>query len=356
MKSILFTSVGNLAFPTAAKCLKKSFPESQITGCDVRSNAHGLYFCDKRYLVTWRTNKYFLNQIWHIIQKENIDLLWPLSTEDQPYYAVRKELFEHENVRVICSDYEAVCKVNDKNRFYAGLNIKDLRDCIPKYYTVTNDKEIKEFGGRLGFPGKPFVIKPAAGRGGEGLAIVAQDKNQIKNDDLKFKKNWAELKCQLKNYVVPKTTLIMEYLGGDEYSVDTLSGNGKFLYGVVRKRYSSTGGLALEAEVVYEPEVLELAKRIVEFFGLSYINNVQFRRNTDGVLKVLEVNPRIPGSISLSVEAGADFVSDAVRLAFGEKVVVPEIRFGLRMLRYWSAVYVNKTDSDVVVDLTKKPC
>jgi carbamoyl-phosphate synthase large subunit len=356
MRSILFTSVGNLAFPTVAECLKKSFPESKITGCDVRSNAHGLYFCDKRYLVTWRTNKYFLNQIWHIIRKENIDLLWPLSTEDQPYYAIRKEMFERENVKVVCSDYETVCKVNDKNRFYAALNTKDLRVCVPRFYAVSSYKGIKELSEKLGFPENPFVIKPAIGKGGNGLAIVAQDESQIKSEDFKFKKNWTELKCQLKSYVVPEATLIMEYLGGDEYSVDTLSDNGKFLYGVVRKRYSSTGGLALEAEVVYEPKVLELAKRIIEFLGLSYINNVQFRRDADGVLKVLEINPRIPGSLSLSIKAGADFVSDAMRLTAGEKVTIPKIKFGLRMLRYWSAVYVHKTDVNKVMDLTKKPC
>ena len=61
--NILFTSAGNLAFPTAARSLKKYFPKCKIIGTDVRKNAHGLYFCDRKYLVDYRNEPQFLNQI-----------------------------------------------------------------------------------------------------------------------------------------------------------------------------------------------------------------------------------------------------------------------------------------------------
>lgn len=352
--NILFTSVGNLAFPTVSECLKKTFPHCKIVGVDVRENAHGLYFCDKKYLVDYRDNPRFMKQIRFICKKEGIGILVPLSTEDQNYFSEKKKSFDKLGIKLVCSDYATVRTVNDKYNLYIALKKNNLNS--PIFNMISDLSDFEGIISKIGYPKCPFVVKPAIGKGGSNLYIVSEDKSLIRKDDLKFLKEYNELLLNIKKYVIPHKTLITEYLGGNEYSVDTLSENGRFYYGVVRKRYSSFGGLAVEAEVVRNDGILNLAKKIVEKLKLSYINNIQIKEDANGVPKVLEINPRIPGTLSLSIRAGPDFVSDAVHLARGEKVTPPsKIEYGVRILRFWSGIFVNKNDMESIEDLRGKP-
>ena len=42
------------------------------------------------------------------------------------------------------------------------------------------------------------------------------------------------------------------------------------------------------------------------FAGIRGCANVQFKRGADGVFKLLEVNPRFPGTLPLTTAAGID--------------------------------------------------
>lgn len=348
--NILFTSVGNLAFPTASECLKKTFSHCKIIGTDVRENAHGLYFCDKKYLVDYRNSPNFMNQIVHICKEEEINILFPLSTEDQNYFSEKENLFKERGIRVVCSNFDAVNTVNNKYKLYRELKKFDLN--CPIFYKVEDISNVKDIISEIGYPTNPFVIKPFTGTGGKDFYIIGEDSNLLRNDDLKFFKEYDEFIANVEKYIVLNNTMICEYLSGDEYSVDTLSKNGEFYYGIVRKRYSSYGGLALEAEVVQNDEILTLAKNVVEKFHLSYINNIQIKEDRNSVPKIMEINPRIPGTLSLSIKAGPDFVSDAIRLVNNEEIMPPKkINYGIKIIRYWTGVFIDKEDINSIVDL-----
>lgn len=303
--NILFTSVGNLAFPTVRRCVKNH----KIIGCDIRNDAHGLYFCDKTYIVAKRSDKNYLKQINKIIKKEKINLIFPLSTEDQDYYSTHKF-----SVPAICSD---VSNVNDKRKLYETCKniVRVPKDVIDA----------------------PFVIKPARGKGAEGVYIVAYSAEDIKEQDRQFYMNYMTYFNTRDKY---KNHIKCEYINGDEYSVDCLSYKGKFIYGVVRKRLQTWKGLAMVAQVVYMPTLLILSKKIIKHLNLSYINNIQFKMKGEKPV-LLEINPRIPGTLALSIAAGGDFINDAIKLAKGKKVVKKNIRYGLKIIRYYDGVIID---------------
>lgn len=348
--NILFTSVGNFAFPIAAECLKKTFPYCKIVGTDVRENAHGLFFCDKKYLVDYRNSPNFLSHIFHICKEEEINVIWPLSTEDQNYFSEKKEMFEKMNIKVVCSDFKAVNIVNNKYRLYSELKKSNLHS--PIFYKVDYYSNVKDIISKVGIP---FVIKPFVGKGGSDLYVISKDQNLLREDDLKFFKGYDDFIADIEKYVISDSTIICEYLSGNEYSVDTLSKNGKFYYGVVRKRYSSYGGLALEAEVVKDDKILNLARKVIEKFKLSYINNIQIKKDKEGVPKIMEINPRIPGTLILSIKACSDFISDAIRLINDEDIILStKINYGLTIIRYWTGVFINKEDLNSIEDLRNR--
>jgi carbamoyl-phosphate synthase large subunit len=281
-----------------------------------------------------------------------VDVIFPLSTEDQNYFSERKQTFEKIGIKVICSSRNAVRIINNKYNLYSALKRHNLNP--PIFCRINDLADFEKTITKIGYPRKPFVAKPSIGKGGSNLFIVSSTQDSLRKDDLKFFKEYNEFILNLKKYVIPKQTLITEYLSGDEYSVDTLSKDGRFYYGIVRKRYSSLGGLALEAEVIKDNEILTLAKRIIERFGLSYINNIQVKKDENGVPKILEINPRIPGTINLSIKAGPDFISDAVKLAIGKTTKRPsKIKYGIRILRFWSGVFIEKQDIDSIIDLRR---
>lgn len=345
--NILFTSVGNLAFPTAAEYLKKTFPFCKIVGTDVRENAHGFYFCDKKYLVNYRDDSKFMDQIFYIIRKEEIDTIFPLSTEDQNYFSKNKGLFEKNNINVVCSDFSAVNIINNKYTLYDALERSNIS--APQFI---KDSDITDIEGMISKIGIPFVVKPFVGKGGSGLYIISKDPELLRKDDLKFFKEYDDFFKNSERYIVLNNTIICEYLNGNEYSVDILSKKGKFYYGVVRKRHASYGGLALEAEVIEDDKILTIARKVIENFELSYINNIQIKEDKNGIPKIMEINPRIPGTLVLSIKAGSDFISDAVRLAKGEELTPPpKIKYGLKIIRYWGGVIIDKEDVDSIEDL-----
>ena len=65
-------------------------------------------------------------------------------------------------------------------------------------------------------------------------------------------------------------------------------------------------GIAITARTVHLPEVIDAAVRAAEGAGVRYVANVQFRRAADGRFKLLEINPRFPGTLPLTTAAGVD--------------------------------------------------
>ena len=344
--NILFTSVGNLAFPTVQESLKVPGFSCKLIGTDIDPSAHGFSFCDKSYVVHLRHHYEYIKQIQVICKMENIDTIWPLSTEDQNYYSYYKSMIKDWGVNVICSSKNAVNIANDKYNLYSHLKDNELPR--PSFFSFRSDSKTQCIIDILNKQKMPFVVKPRKGKGGKNTYIVSDDELLVKIDDRQFIINHRECMIKILSCISPELMIICEYLPGDEFSVDTLSKNGKFYYGVVRQRFKSTGGLALEAEVVNNPGVLKLAKSVVESIGLSYINNVQIKKDKDGAAKVMEINPRIPGTLSLSIKAGADFVFDTIKLLNGESIKKPEIKYGLRIKRYWAGVYTNERDRKLI--------
>jgi carbamoyl-phosphate synthase large subunit len=344
--NILCTSVGNPAFPTIVSELRRSADHDfRIIGTDIRKEAPGLYLTDKSYLVSRLTEPHFINEIFSLIETEKIDTLMPISTIDQNFFSINKKRIEERGVKVLVSDPEAVLIANNKYNLYDFLKLKNIN---PLHYsritTETAPQLVKEYG-------EPFVLKNEEGAGGQGTYIVSATDTDLREDDRKFFLSTPNFLANPGAYI-SKVTVITEYLPGDEFSVDTLSYKGKFFYAVIRKRFKSVGGLALESTVVENNDIIELSERIVREIKLSYINNLQFKVSSTGSYKLMEINPRIPGTIKLSLAAGADMILDSMRLVDGATHIdTPNLAFGTSIYRYWDGVIATPEAINAITNL-----
>jgi carbamoyl-phosphate synthase large subunit len=191
---------------------------------------------------------------------------------------------------------------------------------------------------KLGYPERPVVLKVATGTGAEGLKILRADCSEAGmflsrlNRDVTLERAIVQLE-----HVTPWPRLMVtEYLPGEEFSVDVLCYRGEWHGGVVRRRDESIFGLATNAIVVERPHLLDLARTVVEQVGLEFIANVQFRCAADGSEKVMEINPRVPGTIGLSIAAGSNMPAIALALSLDRKVTLDKPRIGTRIVRYFA--------------------
>ena len=340
--NILCTSVGNDGFPAVYRALKKNHNNRiiKIIGTDIRENAPGLYIADKGIVITKRENENHIKELKRIINEFSIDLFLPLSTEDQLFYAKHRSKF---SIPIITSGYRSLSFSNDKYKLFLFLKKKGYTNLLPKFFKIHDLNEIERLAQKLGYPNKKVVFKFDRGTGAQGLKIFNSSITGLHR--IKDRNNRDVSLSEFKNWVMDLKEWpechIVEYLPGDEYSVDVLCLNGITSIAVVRKRNQSFFGLAIDSIVVDENDIKEAAIAIIKELNLSYIINVQFRRDGFGFPKLMEINPRIPGTLSLTIKAGINMPYLAVQMVLGEEIEIPKLIYGKRILRIWDGVFIE---------------
>lgn len=145
----------------------------------------------------------------------------------------------------------------------------------------------------------PIIVKPRSGAGSRGVRLVHS------RADLEALGDAPELIAQ-------------EHLPGDEYSVDVFADvDGHVVAAVPRTRTRVDSGVSIAGQTVRDGGLESTAAAVAAAIGLTGVANVQLRRDTNGVPALLEVNPRFPGAMPLTIAAGVDMPSLALDLALG---------------------------------------
>ncbi len=101
--------------------------------------------------------------------------------------------------------------------------------------------------------------------------------------------------------------IVQEYLPGEEYSIDVLADTRSHVIAAVpRVRARVDSGVSVAGRTVHDPELEHFGATVASVTGLTYIANVQARRDADGRAALLEVNPRAPGALPLTMASGVN--------------------------------------------------
>jgi carbamoyl-phosphate synthase large subunit len=134
----------------------------------------------------------------------------------------------------------------------------------------------------------PVMIKPRSGSGSRGISVAASSEELLRLEP-------------------SPDFLVQDYLPGEEYSVDVLADvTGHVVAAVPRVRERVDSGVSVAGRTVHDAELERLGAGVAAATGLTYVANVQFRRDTGGRPALLEVNPRFPGAMPLTVASGVD--------------------------------------------------
>ncbi|MFL9813175.1 ATP-grasp domain-containing protein [Stutzerimonas sp. VN223-3] len=137
----------------------------------------------------------------------------------------------------------------------------------------------------------PIFAKPAVGQGSQGAERIDSQARHV------------QLLGAGTEYV------FSEYLPGKEYTVDCISdGSGGLLHASPRVRARVKAGISVSTKPVpLDEEMSSIAERIAKRLRLKGAWFFQLKRNGEGRYKLLEVAPRIAGSMGLSRNLGINY-------------------------------------------------
>ena len=148
----------------------------------------------------------------------------------------------------------------------------------------------------------PVIVKPRTGSGSRGILQVGSA---------------AELAALERS---PRL-LVQEFLPGEEYSIDVLAdAGGHVIASVPRLRARVDSGVSVGGRTVHDTGLSSFGRAVAEATGITYVANVQCKRDASRRPALLEVNPRMPGTLGLTIASGVDMPRLALAALRGEPV------------------------------------
>ena len=314
----------------------------RIIGTDMRVAASGRPFLDGFFQVPPGRDSGFIDSIIDICRRAGVDVILPLSTEELLAFASERDRISDTcGAKVCVSPRGAIETSNEKAKLFSALEAAGVP--VPAHRTISTANELRSSAGTLGFPEKPVCMKPSFAHGGRGFRVI-EDNADAKEVLLERKPENSSISIDeaerlLTGLDEPVEMLVMEYLPGREYSVDMLCNDGEMLVAVPRTRDEIRSGISFRGAVIDCPAAVAVCEGACDAIGFEGPIGMQMREDGDSVLKVLEVNPRLHGSVVLTVAAGVNLPYLSVKNCLNEPFVIPPIRYGTSMSRYWGATF-----------------
>jgi len=301
---ILVTGAGG---PSAISVWKSLGASHDLHMADMDARAAGLYLvaAGNRLVIPRGDAPDLVPMLIDQCRQRAIDILIPTVDAELAPLARHRAVFEAIGTRVAIADEAALELCRDKHALLAALADSVA---VPRWTVVTPGVDAWDY---------PLFAKPRSSAGSRGLRHISGAED-------------------LARLPVDGSYLLQQFLPGDEYSVDVyVSGAGVPIAAVPRLRMKLDSGIAVAARTVRDAGLQDAALAAVKAAGLVYVSNVQFRADAEGVFRLLEINPRFPGTLPLTAGAGVDMPALLVADLAGEPLPAGLMAFEERMcVRY----------------------
>jgi len=339
--TVIVTACGAPGGPGIIKALRQVNERNiRIVGTDANPTASGLLLSDEAYVVPQGQSRSYIPAVSKLAKKTKADVILPLSSMELLPLSKNTKAFGE--VKVVVNKEHSLKIALNKRKCYEYLKGRNIP--IPDYVVVHDYEEFVEAAHALGYPKKPVCFKPPISKGQRGFRILREDID-LRKLLLETKPDNTITTLESVSNILSKgfgELLVMEYLAGPEYSVDSLVKNGKSLVVVPRRRVETRLGISSVGIVEKNEEVIEVVRKINTAFKFDYNINVQLKYSTDGTPKLVEINPRVSGTICLSAAAGPNLPYLGIKLSLRENFSIPKINWGLTMIRCWDELYAKK--------------
>ena len=268
---------------------------------DIDPHAPGLYLVEpeRRAILSRGDDPGFVDHTLDLCRREGIDLLVPTVDSELIPLAERREELAAEGIGLILSPLSALRTCIDK---WVLMGACEGRVRTPRSALYDEDFDLADWE-------LPILMKPREGSGSRGVIVVREPSDLL----------GVERSSGL---------LVQEYLPGLEYSLDVLaSSSGEVRAVVPRARLKVDSGIAITGRTVKDEDLERTGREAAEAVGITGVANVQVKEDANGEAALIEINPRFPGTMPLTVAAGVNMPALILREALGEPMPPGPIPF-----------------------------
>lgn len=261
----------------------------------------------------------YIDWLLGVCRAHDIDILWPQSR--LPAILKHRQPFDAAGITLVlpCADADTLAILNDK--IATANRLREQGIPLPRWQPFQTPDELDEALVRLRASCERICVKPAVSICAQGFRLLDDSRDaftRFLHNDV-YTIGLPELKALLGANRTERLFLAMEYLSGDERSIDCLVRDGTLIRSVTRRKPRAFRG---RLEVIEDDsEGQAIAAEICETFRLHGLVNLQTRERIlpDGRREqcFLEINPRMSGGINMACESGLNLPYWTLRLAAG---------------------------------------
>lgn len=255
------------------------------------------------------SDKTLLQGVKQICEKIKIDLCMPVDMKGIYYFAQHREQVEEFTKLFLIQSAKELRMIWDKKQFADTLQDKKF----PHPQSITSQKQFEEEIQNFSFP---VLVKPRLSGNGDGI-VKFLDLEHL-TLDVKQTQNFFE------------EFIIQEYIEGEDIDCSVLCKDGKILVYTIQKSLFAnpkTYQPAEAIEFVHHPKVFETATKLMALLNWNGVGHIDMRiRKSDGLVQIIEMNPRFWGSIEGSLHVGVNFPYLACLASLNEEFPKPEFR------------------------------
>lgn len=342
--TVLLSAVGSPTAPGLLKWLRANGERKiRIIGMDMADEPSCRYLVDVFHRVPAADDPNYCDLVLDICKEDKVDIYFPNISAEVSAVSSRKMEFENIGTIVSIADQKAVEISNNKLRTYKFLKSKGI--LVPDFYEVRSIKDFMDGCRVLGYPQKAVCIKLTCNSGSRGVRIIDAKKNRYQifahEKPNSFFTSYEDMLSILREADKMDEMMLVEYMPGNEYTVDLLADHGKVLYMVGRENVQSMMSIAQESIVTRIDSAYETSRRVVEELGLDGNIGFDFMKNEQGVPMLMDINPRITATVSVIAAAGVNLPYLRIKQLLGEPLPNCEIDYGTRLKRRYGEIYTD---------------
>jgi len=339
--NVLMTGAGAPGAAGILKCLQFN-PNFEIVTADANPNALGRWLHAEFETIPFAHETDFIEKLLSICQKRLVHVVLPLVTKELIPLAANKKQFEEFGTRVLVSDADSLEIANNKSRLYQFLEWRGID--VPAFRIVETTEQFQSAVNELGFPGNRVTFKPSVSNGSRGFRVLAHDINE--HNLLFYEKpnsTYISLTDALRILSAKPfpELLLTEYLPGEEYSVDCLVDHGQPRLIVPRLRRKMVNGISVEGTFMKDESIISYCSQIISELKLHGNIGIQVKKSAQGKPLIVEINPRVQGTIVAGLGAGVNLpvlaIKQELELPISDDELV--VKWGTKFSRYWNEVF-----------------
>jgi carbamoyl-phosphate synthase large subunit len=276
----------------------------RIIGLSYEALEPGIYMdsiCDKVYQIPYPAagSESLFNRINYIHEKETIDVLIPNFDAELFNFIKIAPRLASLGIRSMLPTFEML-DARDKLNLYKFGEKHGL--LVPKDKVIYKVEELQRMEDDFDYP---LVVK-----GKFYDAVIAHTLDQAQKAFYKLSAKWG----------LP--IIVQQFIKGTEVNVAALGdGDGNAISIIpMRKMYITDKGKAWAGITIEDDELLALATKFIQATKWCGGFELEVMKTEKGELYIMEINPRFPAWIYLSVGAGQNQPASLVKMAMGEKV------------------------------------